>query len=520
MEVVSKQAITGDNTSVTLARGNACLPCRKRKMKCDGAHPVCYQCTRKGRPDDCEYTNGQGLTRSQMLEENIALLETRIRELENADATAPSVKLHTVAQRSTSSPEDGSEGAVADLNPEIGNDEDALLLQAVVTPETPAIGEEYSDLIDAFLPHATQLGFFLHVPTFIRSVHTYARDQRSFGTLLAAIYLWGNLLSSDQGDDGERLLTNTTERLTESLFLSSGTGQQDHSILYIIQTEVLLANYYFFHGRQLEGRYHTGAAVSMVLSCKLNLIRSDFQGAEYQTPLALTSPTNDIQEGERVNAFWTVYILDNVWSVASGGPPAIPAEISLPLAREVSIDTPWPVDIDVLARLLNLPERTHGTVQRFISGVDAGITEVGGEAGLALYAKAAALFARANWLNSQFQEGPGLDYSFENVASLDGLITTFINALPPSTDAGTVGLMVTHTLARVALIRLHLSLKRQDQASKDSCVAAADSALAILDRLNIQATGTRVVIDPILPVGSTPLLNVTVLMTLMCDLLL
>lgn len=67
-------------------------------QKCDGVRPVCGQCTSKNRPDDCEYTTGQGLTRSQMLEENIALLESRIKELENPDTTAPSVKLHAVSQ--------------------------------------------------------------------------------------------------------------------------------------------------------------------------------------------------------------------------------------------------------------------------------------------------------------------------------------------------------------------------------------------------------------------------------------
>lgn len=36
----------------------------------------------------------QGLTKTQMLEENIALLEARIRELENPAEAASSVKLH------------------------------------------------------------------------------------------------------------------------------------------------------------------------------------------------------------------------------------------------------------------------------------------------------------------------------------------------------------------------------------------------------------------------------------------
>lgn len=49
----------------------------------------------KRREEDCEYTSDtQGLTRTQLLEENISILEARIRELENP-SEATSVKLHT-----------------------------------------------------------------------------------------------------------------------------------------------------------------------------------------------------------------------------------------------------------------------------------------------------------------------------------------------------------------------------------------------------------------------------------------
>lgn len=52
-------------------------------QRCNAARPFCIQCYNKGKPDDCEYPGDiQGLTRTQMLEENIMLLEARIRDLE------------------------------------------------------------------------------------------------------------------------------------------------------------------------------------------------------------------------------------------------------------------------------------------------------------------------------------------------------------------------------------------------------------------------------------------------------
>jgi hypothetical protein len=55
---------------------------------------VCGSCSRANRPDDCEYTDGQGQTRTQMLEDTIAQLEARIQELEHPGSSPGSVTLH------------------------------------------------------------------------------------------------------------------------------------------------------------------------------------------------------------------------------------------------------------------------------------------------------------------------------------------------------------------------------------------------------------------------------------------
>lgn len=80
-------------------------------QRCDGAKPACGQCVSKRRAEDCEYTTVQGLTRSQLLEENIAILESRIRELENPGESAPSIRLYDPhLSGSTSSMSEDTEG--------------------------------------------------------------------------------------------------------------------------------------------------------------------------------------------------------------------------------------------------------------------------------------------------------------------------------------------------------------------------------------------------------------------------
>lgn len=70
-----------------LQRGSACLSCRKRKLKCSGSRPVCEQCSKANRAADCEFDDGKAKTRTQLLQEKISMLESRVRELEGNPST-------------------------------------------------------------------------------------------------------------------------------------------------------------------------------------------------------------------------------------------------------------------------------------------------------------------------------------------------------------------------------------------------------------------------------------------------
>ncbi|THH22536.1 hypothetical protein EUX98_g8163 [Antrodiella citrinella] len=418
-----------------------------------------------------------------MLEENIALLESRIRELENQDTTAPSVRLHTVTQGASSrrtppvSPSEES-GSNDTIMPDAADTSDTIMLQSVAAPpERNAQQEELSELIDAFLPHATQLGFFLHITRFINAYH--ARNGQlmtAICTLLTAASLWGSHFSSDPAlrSREDQLLTDATQHLTDSLFVSD-ISLRDHTILYIIQAEVLLAQYFFFNGRNLEGRYHLSAAGALVLSCRLNLVRSDRHNLSTLNTVGLTEPEDEVQE-------------------------AIPAES---VWHGAEIDTPWPLSMEAYNEGgLDAVAKSHNTVQRFLG--DGRIVSDPNVATLALRAQASALYARAAWLSSQHTDQVERQEALHaDILAFDECITRFITALtPPSqfdpeviasgSGSGSVDVPHTHpdlvlirTLARVALIRLHSCLKNQDQRSRDACVAAADGAAAVVRDLDL-----------------------------------
>ena len=60
-------------------------------QRCDGARPTCGQCVR-AEVGDCEYTDA-GPTASQILEQNVAQLEARIKELTEGNPM-DSITLH------------------------------------------------------------------------------------------------------------------------------------------------------------------------------------------------------------------------------------------------------------------------------------------------------------------------------------------------------------------------------------------------------------------------------------------
>ena len=172
--------------------------------------------------------------------------------------------------------------------------------------------------IGIFVPHASQVGFFLNISRFLDAAYlpsAAARQITLSPALLDCVLLWGAHFSNNHSLKAhEATLLNRAVRS-----LASGASIQDRTI-QTIQAEVLLANYFFCQTRMLEGTYHSSAATALALSCRLNRIRSAVQlePASAAAPgiFALPLPIDTIEEGERINAFWSAYILDRGWSVA------------------------------------------------------------------------------------------------------------------------------------------------------------------------------------------------------------
>jgi len=130
-------------------------------------------------------------------------------------------------------------------------------------------------------------------------------------------------------------------------------GNHSQKVIQTIQAEALVAQFLFGNGRLLEGRYHVTAAVSLVLSAKLNKIAGGGRmpsagfsgsagvgrGAGTVSGEILPVPRDAVEEGERIHAFWTVLWLNNLWTAIDG----LPSNVAY-TTDDARVDTPWPLE--------------------------------------------------------------------------------------------------------------------------------------------------------------------------------
>ncbi|KAJ6602889.1 hypothetical protein DFH09DRAFT_1471020 [Mycena vulgaris] len=456
----------GSQESSKLSRGQACFDCRRRKTRCDGARPICGQCHRANRADDCEYINGQNRAKAEILQERIRHVESRIYELEHPQehTSGPDVLLHRPYQP-------GTEVQTTPQSSHSLEDEPPL--------------EVVDKLIDSFLPYSSEFGFFLNASRFRQAAlmrYPIGHHARPAPAVLTVVYLWGLRLSKQP-----QLITQEPAYLARALKLTAEGLSSIHpqKIMHNLQAEILLAYYFFASGRFLEGKYHTAAAVSLGLSSHIHMIRS--VNALPSGPLP--PPRDTVEEGERIHACWMVMILDKTWAVALSENPHL--DLQHP---SCTVDTPWPLEMDDYEKgRLNATARYSSTFHKFVDGVPTSDT---GMSTVAMLSKAALLWQQADRLVRDWKPEMQADEcaAFQLLFSaLDGRIDEFRSALvPPSgiaqpTPAMTRALLVAHSIAHAATIQLYdIEALHTNTNAQRKTLAAARAVLSIIVSVPLQ----------------------------------
>ncbi|KAJ7700837.1 hypothetical protein B0H17DRAFT_1247551, partial [Mycena rosella] len=426
--------------------------------RCDSVRPICGPCSRAHRFEDCEYLEGGGTSKVQLLEENIHRIQSRIMDLEISGG-----------------PPTGS-GANRDPYASPGVNYSSLNLSHSLT--------QPQFRLDTFAPYAHEVGFFLNQKRF-RNTSLHNGNEAPAG-LLSAICLWAACVSS-----AEPLASQENYFLSQALPMATTFLASSHrlKILYGIQTEVLLCQYFLHKRRLLEAQYHLSLAVSHVVLGNLGSIRSA-QGSG-------VLPQDSIEEGELIAAFWTVFSMDRIWSSA--------LNFLSNFASPSDIDTPWPLETEEYERN-HLPQQpqSDNTVQRFIEDVPG--TDHDGLSCLAILAKSAILHERATNVAQQWRSDmspPETTAFFQSFTKLNNRIKKFRDSLPgpnalaSCTIAMKPRMILAHSVAHAATIQLNRPFVAANPQCRELCMKACQSIVRI-----IRAAGLRHMkyIDPI--VGS------------------
>nr|GAT53551.1 predicted protein [Mycena chlorophos] len=436
--------------STPLRRGKACLVCRHLKIKCDGVRPRCGPCVLNPKEEACHYNEAN--SRTQELEETVARLRLRVAELERSSTLSASPPGSPSTSPSPSSPDSFSSRR---STPNVGTQE----------PPLPTI----QTLLDAFLPHAAQVGFFLHVDNFRASAllpFPMGDVRRPSPALLRVVYLWGLHLSQTPSllSPETTLLQLAQQALSTEISDRSGLPHALHTI----QAQVLLSNYLLRNKQFLEAEYHANGAATLAMAYQLHRVcssRVDASSSTTETDRDLGWPISPVDEGERIRCFWTVVCLQSSFAFVVGN--IATTSLSILESSSNEIDTPWPEDFaEYESRLAPSPCVSQETIKTFLVGDPQPVYSLS-----ALQAQAMVLLHRALRLGSKWTPAlalqPDAFASFvSSVTWLEGRMEFFWGSLPPEASTSP---LICCTIA-AATLALH---QRMSESSPNAAASAA-----------------------------------------------
>ncbi len=204
--------------------------------------------------------------------------------------------------------------------------------------------------LDIFFAHRHQCSFDVHIGRF-KAALLLPSPPQPHQSFVAAISLLACYFSRSPPltELEPHFLKRSLRGIAEAL-------QNSDRIVHVLQASCLLAVYFFWHGRTLEGYYHSSIAARLAIGLGLHQISSKEQfqyqlqrnatgyqdaPAPLKASVPLNPPLDEVEYAERIAAFWQIFAVDRAWAVATGLPTALPDD-DHPRSR---ITTIWPVAI-------------------------------------------------------------------------------------------------------------------------------------------------------------------------------
>ncbi|CAE6423201.1 unnamed protein product [Rhizoctonia solani] len=355
------------NKESVLNRGAACLECRKRKLKCDAAKPYCGACVKSSRQDRCIYEAIRNKNLADQLEERVNQLERMVERMEregstgitalsptqmHGSSTGYGVVPNTRNELTSSSsmapsgipmPLAGNYGTFMPLDHK-SNSRQHYLDALITLPWDDAVeawsrlpDESHNSLVDIFITYLPKSNIQLHVERFLSNLALPDDNPRSIHpAMLAAVYLLACYHWSDS------LMAYEAAFLAQArTLMQDALAKKDRLFTGFIQPGILVTEYLLNRGRFREAYHQIIQTTSFCMNCNLHKLKSSILGPMMSgCPSGLLPPPTDgVELGERILAFWAAFMLDQKCCIM-GLPSSFGKADELDTRGR--IDTVWP----------------------------------------------------------------------------------------------------------------------------------------------------------------------------------
>ncbi|KAF8306765.1 hypothetical protein DL93DRAFT_2171992 [Clavulina sp. PMI_390] len=311
-------------TVQVLARGSACVSCRRRKQRCDGTRPVCQQCIRFKRVSECVFEIPRP-TQVEQLEERIRELERMISAIQGAPSAPSPRRTHPTMES---------------LNTDLPRPDLSIVLSPLPNQEAEPSRELKNYLLAVFFDHLFQFNFGLDVSKFrVALALDPSASMAPHPSLLNAMLLIAiPFAPASNALTAEAYAFEPTFSHRAHRHLDDALAHVDR-LLDFLQATTLLAQYNLIKGKIAKGCYLASSALSFAIGCSLHRLslRSLYvlggPNAADQPELSILPPaTTQGEMMERINVFSSVFQVERLSGVEGGSPSVL---------LDDEITTPW-----------------------------------------------------------------------------------------------------------------------------------------------------------------------------------
>ncbi|KAG8694505.1 hypothetical protein FRC08_008444 [Ceratobasidium sp. 394] len=315
------------------------------------SQPHCGACVKSGRQARCIYEAIRNKNLADQLEDRVNQLERMVERMEREGFnTAPTPNNTTNPQAQPSGVTEPSNGTYPSHNGDyagLRSRSGSVNVPLTLLPWHSAEGwsklpaESHDFMVDTFMTYLPKSYLQVHNDRFLQTLTLAENDPRSIHpAMISAIYLlacyhWSDSLSTYE----ETFLAQARASMAESL------SKTDRLFTGFIQPGILVAEYLINRGRFREAYHQIIQITRFSLDCNLHKITSPIWRPGMPTGPGglLPPPTDTIELGERILAFWAVFMLDQRICLITGLPSSFSKGDDLDTRSR--IDTVWPVSM-------------------------------------------------------------------------------------------------------------------------------------------------------------------------------